>query len=56
MVKFAKYIPLLEEAEDAMQQALYIVDESVEYHRVPVASSASQYENASSTLQSYHPQ
>jgi len=33
MVKFAKYIPLLEEAESAMQHALTIVDESVEYHQ-----------------------
>lgn len=33
MVKFAKYIPLLEEADTAMQQALDIVDESVEYHQ-----------------------
>ena len=34
MVKFAKYIPLLEEADAAMEQALKIVDESVEYHRM----------------------
>ncbi len=33
MVKFAKYIPLLEETDDAMQHALQLVDESVEYHQ-----------------------
>jgi hypothetical protein len=33
MVKFAKYIPLPQEADAAMEQALTIVDESVEYHR-----------------------
>ena len=33
MVKFAKYIPSLEETDDAMKQALKIVDESLEYHR-----------------------
>lgn len=33
MVKFAKYMPLLEEAEAAMQQALRLVDDSVEYHQ-----------------------
>lgn len=37
MVKFAKYIPLLEEADAAMEQALKIVDNSVEYHRMPAA-------------------
>jgi hypothetical protein len=33
MVKFAKYIPLLEAANAAMEQAIAIVDESVEYHQ-----------------------
>jgi hypothetical protein len=37
LVKFAKYTPLLEEADTAMEQAIKIVDESVEYHRVKAA-------------------
>lgn len=36
MVKFAKYIPTIEEADTAMEQALKIVDESLEYHRPKV--------------------
>ncbi len=32
MVKFAKYIPTLEETDDAMAQALQIVDDSLQYH------------------------
>lgn len=38
MVKFAKYLPLLEEADIAMEQALRIVNESVEYHRPKTTS------------------
>ena len=33
MVKFAKYLPTLEEADHTMDQALKIVDESLGYHR-----------------------
>jgi len=40
MVKFAKYIPLPIEADTAMEQALTIVDESVEYHRAKAAAEA----------------
>ena len=40
MVKFAKYIPLPQEADAAMEQALTIVDESVEYHRAKAAAEA----------------
>ena len=40
MVKFAKYIPLPQEADAAMEQALAIVDESVEYHRAKAAAEA----------------
>ncbi|MCP4405116.1 MAG: hypothetical protein GY801_48420 [bacterium] len=32
MVKFAKYIPDLEQTDEAMQQAWQIVDESLDYH------------------------
>ena len=35
MVKFAKYIPSLEQTDEAMQQAWSIVDESLEYHHAP---------------------
>lgn len=38
LVKFAKYIPTLEEADHAMEQALNIVAESLEYHRPKVIS------------------
>lgn len=40
MVKFAKYIPLPEEADAAMEQALTIVDESIEYHLAKAAEEA----------------
>jgi hypothetical protein len=40
MVKFAKYIPLLEEADTAMDQALTIVDKSVEYHQAKTKAEA----------------
>ena len=33
MVKFAKYVPTVEQAESAMQQAVRIVDESLAHHR-----------------------
>ncbi len=38
MVKFAKYVPTVEQAEYAMQQAVRIVDESLAHHRVSEAS------------------
>jgi hypothetical protein len=34
-VKFAKYIPSLEQTDEAMQQAWSIIDESLEYHHAP---------------------
>ena len=34
MVKFAKYIPSLEQTDEAMQQAWQIVDESLKYHHM----------------------
>ncbi len=37
LVKFAKYVPPLAEADHAMEQAVHIVDESLAYHR-PVAN------------------
>ena len=40
MVKFAKYVPTLEQTDDAMQQALNIVDESLEYHQRPPEASS----------------
>jgi hypothetical protein len=33
LVKFAKYVPVLTEADAAMEQAVKIVDESVAYHQ-----------------------
>jgi len=43
LVKFAKYIPLIEEADAAMEQALKIVDESVEYHRAKTAATMKEH-------------
>jgi hypothetical protein len=37
LVKFAKYIPLIEETDAAMEQAFAIVDESIAYHQVKTA-------------------
>ncbi len=39
VVKFAKYTPTLEQSEQAMEVALQIVDDSLEYHQLPMASS-----------------
>ncbi len=36
LVKFAKYIPTIQESDNAMEQALKIVDESLEYHHPKV--------------------
>lgn len=35
LVKFAKYLPLLEEADAAMTQAMTIVEQSIAYHATP---------------------
>ncbi|PID58600.1 hypothetical protein CSB45_03385 [candidate division KSB3 bacterium] len=58
MVKFAKYIPKLEQADDAMQQAWKIVDESLAYHNLseetPRVSDRDPSEGAAEEAQGTH--